>query len=46
MASIVGVFAIGLMIVVLGIAIFSLFIVGTIPLGKLVQRWRDSDHDD
>ncbi|MDW3178066.1 MAG: hypothetical protein R8J94_11810 [Acidimicrobiia bacterium] len=46
MASIVGVLAIGLMVVVLAIAIASLLIVGTIPLGKLVERWRRSDPDD
>ncbi len=42
MSSAIGVFAIGLMVVVLLIAVFSLLVVASIPIGRLVQRRRDA----
>lgn len=46
MGTIVGIFALGLMVIVLVIAVGSLIIVGTIPIGKLLERWNRSNRDD
>lgn len=42
MSTAVGVFAIGLMVIVLAIAIFSLLVVASIPVGRFMQRRRDA----
>ena len=42
MSTAVGVFAIGLMVIVLLIAIFSLVVVASIPIGRLLQRRREA----
>lgn len=44
--QLVGAFAIGLMVLVLLIAVFSLFVTATIPLGRFVQRRRDRADND
>ncbi len=47
MSTAVGAFAIGLMVIVLIIAIFSLMVVASIPIGRFLQRRREAtaDHD-
>jgi len=42
MSTAISVFAIGLMVVVLFIAIFSLVVAASIPVGRLLQRRRDA----
>lgn len=46
MGTIIGIFALGLMVIVLVIAVGSLLIVGTIPIGKLLERWNRTTQDD
>jgi len=41
MNTVIQVFAIGLMVIVLFIAIFSLIVAATIPIGRFIQRRRD-----
>ncbi len=45
--SIVGVFAIGLMVIVLAIAIFSLVVLAIIPIGRFLEKraMRQSEDD-
>ena len=43
MSFVVGAFAIGLMVIVLIIAIFSLLVVASIPVGRFLQRRREGD---
>ena len=38
MSSLVGVLAIGLMVVVLAIAVFSLIVTATIPIGRYLTK--------
>jgi len=44
--QLVGVFAVGLMVLVLAIAVFSLFVTATIPIGRFVQRRRERSARD
>lgn len=41
MGAVVSAFAIGLMVIVLLIAIFSLFVVATIPIGRYLEKRAD-----
>ena len=38
LAAIISAFAIGLMVIVLLIAIFSLFVLATIPVGRFMEK--------
>ncbi len=44
--SVVGAFAIGLMVVVLAIAVFSLVVLAIIPIGRYLERRTLRDADD
>ena len=45
MSSVIGIIAIGLMLVVLGIAVFSLAVLVIIPIGKFIEK-RQSENQD
>lgn len=45
MSTAIGVFAIGLMVIVLIIAIFSLVVAASIPVGRVLQRRREATRD-
>ena len=45
MSTAIGVFAIGLMVIVLTIAVFSLLVAASIPIGRMIQRRREATGD-